>query len=149
MHFGAEWRMDGYRLPCGKCRCTTHILHLCQLGVPDWCLSVQILWPPVPGRPYLVALSLHGFCRDPCRATPSLSLCMNGLGVNVSSKSIRLQVGLWLQANRTALYVMPVLQVGLLAIFLAVAVLHVMYSWWLLLLCLCTGPPSSAHPTQV
>ena len=47
-----------------------------------------------------------------------------GSGVNVSSKSIRLQVGLWLQANRTALYVMPVLQVGLLAIFLAVAVLH-------------------------
>ena len=58
-------------------------------------------------------------------------------------------MGLWLQANRTALYVMPVLQVGLLAIFLAVAVLHVMYSWWLLLLCLCTGPPSSAHSCQI
>ena len=92
--------MDGYRLPCGKCRCATHILHLCQLGLPDWCLSVQILWPPVPGRPYLVALSLHGFCRDPCRATPSLSLCMNGLGVNVSSKSIRLEVGLSLAAGQ-------------------------------------------------
>ena len=54
-----------------------------------------------------------------------------------------------LQANRTALYVMPVLQMGLLAVFMVVAVLHVMYSWWLLLLCLCTGLPSSASLVQL
>ena len=64
-------------------------------------------------------------------------------------QDIRPQDGFWLQANRTALYVMPVLQVGLLVTFLAVAVLHVMYSWWLLLLCLCTGLPSPAPLIQV
>lgn len=38
---------------------------------------------------------------------------------------------------------MPLLQVALLAFFLLVAVLHFMYSWWLLFVCFCTGqaPP--------
>ena len=45
------------------------------------------------------------------------------------------------------MFTMPLLQVGLLAFFLLVAVLHFMYSWWLLFFCLCTGkappyPPS-------
>ena len=36
---------------------------------------------------------------------------------------------------------MPVLQVGLLVFFLLVAVLHFMYSWWLLIPCFCAGEP--------
>ena len=46
-----------------------------------------------------------------------------------------------LQASRSALFAMPVLQVGLLVFFLLVAVLRFMYSWWLLIPCLCTGEP--------
>ena len=45
------------------------------------------------------------------------------------------------QASRSALFAMPVLQVGLLVFFLLVAVLHFLYSWWLLIPCLCTGEP--------
>ncbi|KAL4429218.1 hypothetical protein ABPG77_010197 [Micractinium sp. CCAP 211/92] len=45
---------------------------------------------------------------------------------------------LW-QASRRALWAMPLLQVGWLAFFLADAVAHFWYNWWLLLPCFATG----------
>lgn len=44
-----------------------------------------------------------------------------------------------LQAGRRALWAMPLLQVGWLAFFLADAVIHFWYNWWLLLPCFLTG----------
>jgi hypothetical protein len=45
------------------------------------------------------------------------------------------------QANVKVLWAMPVLQMGFLAFFSLDAILHFWLNWWLLLLCLCTGPP--------
>ncbi|CAL8471388.1 g10930 [Coccomyxa elongata] len=56
------------------------------------------------------------------------------IGVFVSRSS-----GLLYQADRTILWIMPGLQLGLLFFFLAVAVLHFWYNWWLLVPCFITG----------
>jgi fatty acid desaturase len=49
------------------------------------------------------------------------------------------------QADRAALWLMPVLQVGLLAFFIAVALLHFWYDWWLLGPCFLTGNASATR----
>lgn len=44
-----------------------------------------------------------------------------------------------MQADRAVLWVMPALQMGLLFFFVAVAILHFWYNWWLLVPCFITG----------
>ncbi|KAK9918138.1 hypothetical protein WJX75_001533 [Coccomyxa subellipsoidea] len=56
------------------------------------------------------------------------------VGVFISRSS-----GLLYQADRAVLWVMPALQMGLLFFFVAVAILHFWYNWWLLVPCFVTG----------
>ncbi len=55
-------------------------------------------------------------------------------------------MGVHVQADRAVLFAMPLLQVGLLVFFMLVATFHFMYSWWLLIFCLCTGGVSTLFP---
>ena len=96
--------------------------------LPDWCLCLAVFRAAVPGvdstetdtwPANLHMLQFAALLLAPHYGLEGMLACFRLTG--------------------PILWVMPGLQLGLLMFFLAVAVLHFWYNWWLLVPCFITG----------
>ncbi len=128
---GPEWDVDCHWVSNRQCKCKASVLRGLKLVLSDWCLCLAVFRTAVPGVD-LAETGLKGHLGCSILPTNQFAALLNCCIMDLR------QIGVF-QADRIVLWIMPGVQLGLLLFFLAVAVLHFWYNWWLLVPCFVTG----------